>query len=126
MRLPPVDDGDSDSEIEVIQVVPTRLHERGAGERSPALSSEDRATMLTKSMKAALEDYLKDRRLVKVQIRHVDGSKVEGFLKIEGGKAERLLVDFKAGWTPHSGLSSLEVGGKKISRVVGATTKQSR
>jgi hypothetical protein len=70
-------------------------------------------------MKAALANYLKGRRLAQVQIRNVEGSKVEGFLGILGGEAERLLVDFKATSTPQGGLSSLEVGGKKISLVVG-------
>jgi hypothetical protein len=82
--------------------------------------------MLSKSMKEALGSYLKGRKLVRVQIRHVEGSKVEGFLKIEGGRAERVLLDFRATATQQGGLSSLEVGGKKIALVAGTTTRRTR
>lgn len=64
-----------------------------------------------------LDDYLNGRRLVKVKIRLIEGSKVDGFLKIDGGKGERLLVDFKATATPQGRLSSLQVGGRRISLV---------
>ena len=74
----------------------------------------DCAPILPRNIKGALANYLKGRRLVQVQIRSVEGGKVEGFLWIMGGKADRLLVDFKANSTPQGGLSSLEVGGKKI------------
>jgi hypothetical protein len=101
--------------------------EGGMQQHGPGAASQDRAAVFAKGIKGALENYLKGRRLVRVQIRHVEGSKTEGFLKIEGGKAERLLVDFKATSTPQGGLSSLEVGGKKISlAVVGAPTKRAR
>jgi hypothetical protein len=79
----------------------------------------NRAPILAKSIKEALANYLKGRRLAQVQIRNVEGSKVEGFLWILGGEADRRLVDFKATSTPQGGLSSLEVGGKKISLIVG-------
>ena len=79
--------------------------------------------MLAKSINGALANYLKGRTLAQVQIRNVEGRKVEGFLRILGGEAERLLVDFKATSTPQGGISSLEVGGKKISLVVRATTR---
>ena len=104
---------------------PARLHS-GDRQQGPIAVSQDRDAVLTKSIREALGTYLKGRKLVRVRIRHVEGSKIEGFLKIEGGKAERLLLDFKATSTLHSGLSSLEVGGKKIPLDVGTTTKRTR
>jgi hypothetical protein len=82
--------------------------------------------VLVRNIRGALENYLDGRRLARVQIRRVEGSKTEGFLKIEGRKGERLLVDFSAFSTPQGELSSLEVGDKKISVVVGATTRGAR
>ncbi len=93
-------------------------------QQGPITVSQGRDAMLMKSIKAALDGYLRGRKLVRVQIRHAEGSKTEGFLKIEGGKAERLLVDFKATSTADGGLSSLEVGGKKISLLNGPATKR--
>lgn len=83
----------------------------GAG----AVTGEDHEASLVRSIRVALEDYLNGRKLVRVKIRQTQGRSVEGFLKIEGGKGERLLVDFKAVGTPHRGLLSLEVGGRKVS-----------
>jgi hypothetical protein len=73
-----------------------------------------------------LESFPNGRRLVRVQIRQVEGSRTEGFLKIEGVEGERFLVDFRATSTPQGRLSSLEVGGKKISVVVGTNTRGAR
>jgi len=101
---------------------PARPHPGG---KQGLAVSQDRDAILTKSMREALVTYLKGRKLVRVRIRQIDGSKIEGFLKIEGGKAERILLDFKATSTPEGGLSSLEVGGKKIPLDVG-TTKRAR
>jgi len=75
----------------------------------------DPAGHLSRSIKDALGVYLGGRKLVRVKIRQVEGSKIEGFLKIEGRKGERFLVDFKAVSAPHGGLTSLQVGGKKLS-----------
>jgi hypothetical protein len=109
-----------------MQATPAKLHAGGTQPQGPAASRAGPDALLTKSLKGALENYLAGRKLVRVQIRHVDGSRTEGFLKIEGGKGERLLVDFKATTTPQGRLSFLEVGGKKISLDDGATTKQVR
>jgi hypothetical protein len=98
----------------------------GRKQHAPVAVSQDRDAMLTRSIKAALGTYLKGRKLVRVRVRQVEGSKSEGFLKIEGGKAERLLLDFKATSTSEGGLSSLEVGGKKIPLVAGAGKQRAR
>jgi hypothetical protein len=82
-----------------------------------AVTGEDHEAFLVRSIRVALEDYLNGRKLVRVKTRHAEGRSVEGFLKIEGVKGERLLVDFKATETPQGGLSSLEVSGRKISLV---------
>lgn len=84
-------------------------------QRHPEAPTQDGAASLSKSIKGALATYLSGRKLVRVKIRQIEGSKIEGFLKIEGRKGERLLVDFKAVNAPHGGLSSLTVGGKKVS-----------
>jgi hypothetical protein len=77
-------------------------------------------------IRAGLENSLEGWKLVGVKIRRVEGKNVEGFLKIDGGKGERLLVDFKATATPEGGLSSVEVGGKKIPLASGQATKRTR
>jgi len=61
-----------------------------------------------------------------MQIRQVEGNTVEGFLKVEGKKGERFLVDFKAASTVGGGLSSLEVDGKKIVVTAGATRRRNQ
>lgn len=87
----------------------------GKSQENTGESVEEAAATLAKSIRGSLESYLKGRKLVRVQIRHVEGSKTEGFLKIGTDKADHLLVDFKAISTPRGGLLSLEVGGRKIS-----------
>jgi hypothetical protein len=103
---------------------------QASGRRQPTAQgaiTDDHDATLSRSIQAALEkNYLKGRRLVRVKIRQVEGNSIEGFLKIEETKGERLLVDFRATSTPQGGLSSLEVGGKKISVVVGAKTRGAR
>jgi len=79
---------------------------------------------LSRSILAALEEYLGGRRLLRVKIRHGEGNNTEGFLKIDAGKEGLLLVDFKAMVTPRGELSSLEVGGRKIRRIVGSQTRR--
>jgi hypothetical protein len=96
----------------------------GRRPHAPVAVSQDRDALLIRSIKAALGTYLKGRKLVRVRVRQVEGSKAEGFLKIEGGKAERLLLDFKATSTSDGELSSLEVGGKKIVLASGAAIKR--
>lgn len=74
---------------------------------------------LSRSIRDALEkNFLNGRRLVLVKIRHVEGSDMEGFLKIDGIHGEHLLVDFKATSTPKGRLASLEVGGERVSVAV--------
>lgn len=118
-----MDDWDSDSEGRVTEATPARLRTGSAQQRNQACPTDDAAAVLAKNIRGALENYLKGRRLVRVQIRHVEGSKTEGFLKIEGGRGERLLVDFRATSAPQGGLSALWVGGNKISLLAGAPTK---
>jgi hypothetical protein len=109
-----------------MQATTAKLPARGVQQHNLAPPPNDRAAMLTKSIKGALGDYLGGRKLVRVKIRHVEGGKAEGFLKIEGGKAERLLIDFRATSTAQGELSSLEVGGKKISLVATPVSKATR
>jgi hypothetical protein len=89
-----------------------------------AAAGEDHEASLVRNLRVALDDYLNGRKLVRVKIRQAEGRSVEGFLKIEGGKSKRLLVDFKATETPQGGLSSLEVGGSKVSLVPDAAAKR--
>jgi hypothetical protein len=87
-----------------------------------AMSKGDEAS-IARSIRRSLEEYLGGRKLVEVKVRQVEGSSVDGFLKIEGRRGERLLVDFTA--TTHEGaLSSLQVGGKRISVPTGPGTKR--
>jgi hypothetical protein len=90
--------------------------------RAVTVDGQDAA--LTRSIRGVLESYLDGRKLVRVKVRQVEGKNVEGFLKIYGGKGERLLVDFRATSTPLGGLSSLEVGGKKIALALGPAAKK--
>jgi len=94
--------------------------------RAGAIAAEDHNVALAKSIRAALEGYLKGRKLVEVKIRQVEGRSVDGFVKIEPEKGERLLVDFKAATTRDGALSSLEVGGRKISLAVGAAARRTQ
>ena len=121
-----MDDRDSDSESRVMLTTPAKLPARDTQQPSPPASPEDQANVLGKGIRGALEGFLNGRRLAKVQIRHVEGSKTEGFLKIEGGRGDRLLVDFRATSTPQGELSALWVGGNKISLIAGAPTKRVR
>jgi len=118
-----MDDGDSDSESRVMQATTEKLPAEGT-QHNPDAHSHDAAGHLSRSIKGALGVYLNGRKLVRVKIRQVEGSKIEGFLKIEGRKGERLLVDFKAVSAPHDGLLSLEVGGKKVSFDAGQPAKR--
>lgn len=91
-----------------------------------AVAAEDHDVALAKSVRVALEGYLKGRKLVEVKTRQVEGRSVDGFLKIEGEKGERLLLDFKATTTRDGALSSLEVGGRKISLAVGPAARRTQ
>ncbi len=75
----------------------------------------DHEAQIARRIRGALDDYLGDRKLVRVKIRQLEGRSVDGFLKIEGRTGERLLVDFNAITTQQGQLSSLEVGGRRIS-----------
>jgi hypothetical protein len=77
--------------------------------------------VLGRNINEALTTYLEGRRLVLVIIREVEGRRVEGFLKIEGGAGEHVMLDFKATSTPRGEISSLEVGGRRIAVGGGAT-----
>ena len=100
-----------------------RLRGERTQPRTGSVAPEDNEASLARSIRGSLEGYLGGRRLIKVKIRQVEGSSVEGFLKIEGGRGERLLVDFEA--TTHDGaLSSLHVGGRKVSLVVGPAERR--
>jgi len=92
--------------------------------RAGAIAAEDHNVALAKSIRAALEGYLKGRKLVEVKIRQVEGRSVDGFVKIEPEKGERLLVDFKASTTLEGALLSLEVGGRKISLDAALNTRR--
>jgi hypothetical protein len=100
-----------------------------ASRRSPpwtqgaARAGHPAVAALARKIQRALGTYLKGRRLVRVQIRHIEGNNIEGFLKIGSGRSERLLVDFKAALTPEGGLSALEVDGRKIVLAVGASKR---
>ena len=102
----------------------TKLRAERTQPGTAAVAGEDNEAPLVRSIRAALEDYLNGRKLVRVKIRQAEGRSVEGFLKIEGGKGERLLVDFKATETSQGGLSSLEVGGRKVSLAPDAAAKR--
>jgi hypothetical protein len=88
------------------------------------VAPEDNEAQVARRIRGALDDYLGDRKLVKVKIRQLDGRSVDGFLKIEGRKGERLLVDFKAITTQQGELSSLEVAGRRISLDAGPSARR--
>jgi hypothetical protein len=96
--------------------------ERGSQRRTLGSSPDAHQVVLARGIREALESYLKGRRLVRMQVRRVEGDDIEGFLKVVGDKGENLLVDFRATSTPQGGLLSLEVGGMKI--VVDAATSR--
>jgi len=79
------------------------------------LEPEGNEASVARRIRGALDAYLGGRKLLEVKIGQLDGRSVSGFLKIEGKKGERLLVDFTATTTQEGGLSSLEVSGRKIS-----------
>ncbi len=126
LPLPPVDGRDSSREGRVMVTMKPKLRAEGAQPRTGAVTADDHEAAIARSIRVALEDYLDGRKLVVVKIRQVEGKNIEGFLKIDGGKGERLLVDFKATATPQGGLSSLEVGGRRIAVDDSATTKRIR
>ncbi|HUI01401.1 MAG TPA: hypothetical protein VLX56_07210 [Nitrososphaerales archaeon] len=66
------------------------------------------------AVRTALGEYLRGRRLVRVQVRRVEGRTVEGFLKIQGPNGERSLEDFSATMDQDGALSLLVVGGKRV------------
>jgi len=94
--------------------------------RTGTVATEDGQASIARAIKGALTGYLSGRRLIKVKIRQIDGRSVDGFLKIEGGGAERVLLDFTATTSPEGALSSLEVGGKKIPLVLNPNEKRAR
>ena len=90
------------------------------------LAAGDHDAALRKGIRTALEEYLSGRKLVMIKVRQAEGRSIEGFLKIEGVRGERSLVDFKATSTPEGALSSLEVGGRKVSFVPGPASRRMR
>jgi len=88
------------------------------------VAPEDNEASTARRIRGALDGYLGGRKLLKVKIRQVEGRSVDGFLKIEGGRGERLLVDFNATTTKEGELSSLEVGGRKISLDAGPAARR--
>ena len=106
--------------------VAPKLHAQRTQPRARTGTPDDNEAALMRIIRAGLENSLEGWKLVGVKIRRVEGKNVEGFLKIDGGKGERLLVDFKATATPEGGLSSVEVGGKKIPLASGQATKRTR
>jgi hypothetical protein len=94
--------------------------------RTGTVAPQDSQASIARAIKGALTGYLSGRRLVKVKIRQIEGRSVEGFLKIDGGRAERVLVDFTATTTREGALSSLEVGGKKVSLVSNPNEKHAQ
>ena len=103
-----------------------KLHAQRTQPSTQTVTSDDKNGALRKTIRASLENKLDGWKLVGVRIRGVEGKTVEGFLKVDVGKGERLLVDFKAALTPEGGLSSVEVGGKNISLATGPATKRPR
>lgn len=93
---------------------------------TPTSARDQPTAPIGRDVRRALGGYLQGRKLVKFQIRRAEGGKVEGFLKIEGGSGERTLVDFKAVAAIDGGLSSLEVGGKRILLDAGVGVKRLR
>jgi len=92
--------------------------------RARTFANGENETSLARRIRVPLEGYLNGRKLLMVKIRQAEGRSLEGFLKIEGGRGERLLVDFKAVTTQEGALSSLEVGGRRISLVPGSAAKR--
>jgi len=103
-----------------------RLRAERTQSRTGTGAPEENEAYLARSIRGALDGYLAGRKLVKVKIRHVEGRSFDGFLKIEGRSGERLLVDFGATTTQEGALSSLEVGGRKISLVPGPVPKRTQ
>jgi hypothetical protein len=100
--------------------------DKATGEsRARAIALDGGEKTFVKIIRGPLEEYLNGRRLVQVKIRKSEGRNVEGFLKIDAGGGERILVDFKATKSPQGGLSSLDVGGRKIPLVLGPAAKRS-
>ena len=103
-----------------------KLHAQHTQPSTQTVTSDDKHAALRKTIRASLVNNLDGWKLVGVRIRQVEGKTIEGFLKVDDGKGERLLLDFKASLTPEGGLSSVEVGGKKISLAPGQATKRPR
>ncbi|MDA4115657.1 MAG: hypothetical protein OK442_03775 [Thaumarchaeota archaeon] len=103
-----------------------KLRAQRSQPRTGTVAREDSHASLERAIKGALTGYLSGRRLSKVKIRQIEGRSVDGFLKIEGGSAERALVDFTATTTRYGALASLEVGGKKIPLVMNPNEKQAQ
>jgi hypothetical protein len=96
-----------------MQVTRAKLPYGGPQQHEPRAAA-DKSAVLVKSIRAALVGYLTGRKLLRVQIRRVEGGRIEGFLKIESGAGESFLVDFRATSSPKGLLTSLEVGGRKV------------
>jgi len=103
-----------------------KLAAGSAQQRTRAATDDDGVVLETRIRGALEKGYLRGRKLVGLKIRRVEGKSVEGFLKIDAGKDEHLLVDFRATSTEQGGLSYLEVGGRKISVAGGAATTRLR
>jgi hypothetical protein len=101
-----------------------RLRAERTQPRNGAVAPDENDASLARSIRGALDGYLDGRKLVRVKIRQVEGRNVVGFLKIEGRRGERLLVDFAATTTQEGALSSLQVGGRKISIALGPSVKR--
>jgi hypothetical protein len=96
----------------------------GPTSRRDSAGSGELSASLGKEIRAALQDYLQGRKLVRFQVRKMERRTIEGFLKIEGDGGDLTLVDFKATATPSGALSSLWVGGKRIGLALGPAPKR--
>jgi hypothetical protein len=77
--------------------------------------SGGREAAIIRTVRTSLGSSLKGKRIVSVKIRQLEGNNVEGILKLKTEKGELQMVDFKAVAQEQDSLSSLELGGRRIS-----------
>jgi len=60
-----------------------KLSAGGTRQHGRCVCAGYQTAVLPKGIRGALKNYLNGRRLLRVQVRHIEGNKIEGFLKIE-------------------------------------------